>query len=170
MKGYLVRTARSSFGAALAGGVVVAVLASLAWANIPDRSGVIHGCYDTSTGALRVIDSDQGATCDATRENSLDWNLTAPPEPDFGARVAADGSLLLSSGVVAVRHPGTGEYAVKFPMDIASCYMSLISNGHPGEISGEPDTADPTVVDVETFDSKGRHMDGVFYLTVSCLK
>ena len=41
-------------------------IASAVQASIPDASGVIHGCYNTSlahgnpTGALRVIDTLQG--------------------------------------------------------------------------------------------------------------
>jgi hypothetical protein len=45
----------------------------LAWASIPDSgTGLIHGCYSTSTGALRVIDPAT-ATCH-TGEASLNWN------------------------------------------------------------------------------------------------
>lgn len=51
---------------ALAGGAV-------AMAVIPDPgSGVIHGCYDDSTGALRVIDPST-SSCSGT-ETALDWN------------------------------------------------------------------------------------------------
>jgi hypothetical protein len=40
-------------------------------AAIPDRSGIIHGCYSTTTGTLKVIDSST-QQCTAS-ENSLDW-------------------------------------------------------------------------------------------------
>jgi hypothetical protein len=42
-------------GAALDGGVL--------WASIPDSSGLIHGCYLSRTGAVRVIDTALGQTC-----------------------------------------------------------------------------------------------------------
>src|SRR5689334_15302437 len=48
----------------LAGGV--------AWAAVPDANGVIHGCRNTSTGALRVIDTAAGQTCTAS-EAALNW-------------------------------------------------------------------------------------------------
>ena len=57
--------------------VAVALLivgGSVAYASIPDSgTGLIHGCYNTTTGALRVID---GATqvCAASTETALDWN------------------------------------------------------------------------------------------------
>ena len=44
--------------AGLAGLAILAgVAGAAAWAAIPDRSGVIHACYNDRTGALRVVDS-----------------------------------------------------------------------------------------------------------------
>jgi Collagen triple helix repeat (20 copies) len=45
--------------------------AGIAYAAIPDSSGVIHGCYSTKNGALRVIDS--AAKC-GNGEVALNWN------------------------------------------------------------------------------------------------
>jgi hypothetical protein len=56
--------------------VVFALAAGTAWASIPDSGGVIHGCYKTDNGKLRVIDSSS-AGC-ATDEASLTWNQTGP--------------------------------------------------------------------------------------------
>src|ERR1700759_4052813 len=56
-----------SAGLALALGVGVGV------ASIPDRGGVIRGCYGANTGRLRVIDSGSGARCKAG-EHALTWN------------------------------------------------------------------------------------------------
>jgi hypothetical protein len=55
-----------------AGGLVVA---GIAYAAIPDSSGVIHGCYSTKSGALRVIDST--AKC-ANGELALNWSQKGP--------------------------------------------------------------------------------------------
>ena len=54
---------------------LVAALAvgGIAWATIPDSAGVLHGCYNTTTGALRVIDPSKGQTC-ASGEAALSWN------------------------------------------------------------------------------------------------
>ncbi len=54
--------------------VVALVVAGIAYAAIPDSSGVIHGCYSKS-GALRVIDSS--GKC-ANGELALNWNQQGP--------------------------------------------------------------------------------------------
>ena len=54
---------------ALAG---LAVGAGVTWAAIPDTNGVIHGCYKTAGGTLRVIDVGAGETCKPS-EQSLEW-------------------------------------------------------------------------------------------------
>jgi hypothetical protein len=57
-------------------GLVVA-LGGVAGATIPDSAGVIHGCYVTSTGQLRVIDSVTATTCNSD-ESSLEWSQAGP--------------------------------------------------------------------------------------------
>jgi hypothetical protein len=52
--------------------VGLAVGAGLAWAAIPDSSGVIHACYKQTGGNLRVIDPGAGGSCHAG-EQSLSW-------------------------------------------------------------------------------------------------
>jgi hypothetical protein len=61
------------------------LIATAAWASIPDSGGVIHGCYRSSgklnaLGALRVIDTDAGETC-AGNEIPPTWNQTGPQGP-----------------------------------------------------------------------------------------
>jgi hypothetical protein len=73
----LKRLLRSRMFAALIGATVVAVIGGgIGWAAIPDSSGVIHGCYAKSNGALRAIDT--GQTCGKS-EVPLNWNQTGPP-------------------------------------------------------------------------------------------
>ena len=53
----------------LGGGAVLALaVAGIAYAAIPDSSGVIHGCY-SKTGALRVIDSSAKCVRTAKRRS-----------------------------------------------------------------------------------------------------
>src|SRR5271168_1168422 len=59
-------------GAVLASGLAV-VTGALAFASIPDANGVFHGCVHTSTGALRIIDTDNGQACKAS-ETAVSWN------------------------------------------------------------------------------------------------
>jgi hypothetical protein len=56
----------------------------IAYASIPDPSGVIHGCYNTGSnpsGQLRVIDTGKGAAC-SKNEQALTWNQTGPRGPE----------------------------------------------------------------------------------------
>ena len=93
MKKMLRRRPSPSMAVAL---VALALAAGgVAYAAIPDSSGVIHGCYNTK-GALRVIDTEASPpqTC-GSRETALDW-------PGVGA---ASGKGVLS----AVVRLSTGE-------------------------------------------------------------
>lgn len=54
--------------------------AGLAYASIPDQNQVIHGCYKTLDGKLRVIDTGAGDSC-LSSEVSLDWNQQGPQGP-----------------------------------------------------------------------------------------
>jgi hypothetical protein len=57
--------------------LVVLVAGVAATAAIPDANGVIHGCRSLKTGALRVIDSEQGQSC-GKDEAALTWNQKGP--------------------------------------------------------------------------------------------
>jgi hypothetical protein len=71
------RRARRRSRLALIGGAVAAVAlvgGGVAFAVMPDAgTGVIHGCYDTTSGALRVIDP-ASQSCSAS-ESALNWNM-----------------------------------------------------------------------------------------------
>ena len=64
----------------IATAAAVLVAAGVAYATIPDGNGVIQGCYATSGGSLRVIDSTAGAAC-AKKETAISWNQTGPEGP-----------------------------------------------------------------------------------------
>jgi hypothetical protein len=65
--------------------VLAALLVALggaAYAAIPDSSGVINGCYDNTSGELRVFDSEDGQPNGCTRkETPLDWSRQGPQGP-----------------------------------------------------------------------------------------
>ena len=56
-----------------------AVLASAAWAAIPDAGGTIQACADRD-GRLRVIDTEAGRTCKSS-EKRLSWAAATDPPP-----------------------------------------------------------------------------------------
>jgi len=64
----------------IAAAAVFAGLGAIAYASIPDAGGVIHGCYKTNKGDLRVIDPSAGGSCQSS-ETPLDWSQTGPQGP-----------------------------------------------------------------------------------------
>jgi hypothetical protein len=64
---------------ALAAAGALLGLAGIAYATIPDENGVIHGCYQKSGGALRVVDN--AVTNCAKTETSLNWNVKGATGP-----------------------------------------------------------------------------------------
>lgn len=63
---------------AVAVAALVVAVGGAAVAAIPDGSGVIHGCYKTSNGALSVIDPAKGERC-KSGEVALNWNEQGEP-------------------------------------------------------------------------------------------
>lgn len=67
-------------------GAAVAI-AGAAWATIPDGDGLISTCYDAREAksnngtALRVIDTESGATCKGANV-ALSFNQQGPPGPE----------------------------------------------------------------------------------------
>jgi hypothetical protein len=62
----------------VAAAIVALIAAGIAYATIPDSSGVIHGCYakasgGTPPGTLRVVDTGLGQSC-GLNEVALSWN------------------------------------------------------------------------------------------------
>jgi hypothetical protein len=55
------------------------IAGGIAYATIPDSSGVIHGCVAASNGTVRVIDSAL-SSC-RSNEQALNWNVTGPQGP-----------------------------------------------------------------------------------------
>ena len=62
-----------------AGAALAAVAVSVVYAAIPGAGGVIHGCYKTSHGQLRVIDNTAESCLPS--ETALSWSQTGPAGP-----------------------------------------------------------------------------------------
>ncbi|HEV7454840.1 MAG TPA: hypothetical protein VGO07_06295, partial [Candidatus Saccharimonadales bacterium] len=54
--------------AAVVGGVTTAVV----MAAIPGNDGLVHACYNKTSGALKVIDTDTGKIC-TNQQNAISW-------------------------------------------------------------------------------------------------
>jgi len=74
--------------AVLAGFAALLMAGGIAYATIPDPGGVIHGCYKSTGGALRVIDTGAGGSC-LSSETPLSWNQAGVQGPP-GARGPSD--------------------------------------------------------------------------------
>ena len=123
-------------GLVLAACIIVA--GGVAVASIPDGSGVIHGCYRTSSGHdLRVIDSST-ESC-TSNEVALNWNQTGPQGATGATGPAGPSSLAatLSTRTEAFQpgnssspaNCGAGQIAVGGGfVDISNGDVSLISS------------------------------------------
>jgi hypothetical protein len=126
-----------AIGAAVVSSLGVVGVSYAAVNSIPSPSGVFTGCYNKTSGALRVIDPSKGQHC-AAKEARVTWNQkgqTGPagprgPKGATGARgpigpqgpagpgllawayVNANGTVASSSGNVTVANPGPGTYCI----------------------------------------------------------
>ena len=123
----------------LAATAAVFVVAGGAYAAIPDASGVITSCRD-STGVLRVIDTATTTTC-PTGTTKLAWNMqgrTGPTGPQGMRGPAGPGDLHwvhlnATGGLIAKSDSdayygnwGTGRYYAGFPSaDFSKCSVSV---------------------------------------------
>lgn len=82
--------------ALLAGAAVVtAVCVTSASASVPDSDGVIHACYTTSSGALRIIDTDNGGSC-YSYETAVSWDSSVPSLKTFTGTGAYNGGVVVT--------------------------------------------------------------------------
>lgn len=95
------------------------VLGGIAYASIPDSGGVINACYSKKGGALRVIDTGTGETCNTRTEIAVGWNQAGTPGPPGPAGTARAWASIGPAGVItsglnvtSVDHLSTGLYCV----------------------------------------------------------
>jgi hypothetical protein len=74
----------------------------IAYASIPDSSGVIHACFKKASpnqGQLRVIDTERGQVC-SSNENTVEWSAVGPQGPPgiSGYEVVANSSVQEADG------------------------------------------------------------------------
>jgi hypothetical protein len=112
--------------------VVVGVgMGGIAYASIPDSSGLISGCYQKNNGNLRVIDSS-GKGC-GTSEKPLNWSQTGPSGTD-----GTNGTNGVS-GYELVKHEEL--YQAPFGSDpvavhsVAHCPSGKFATGGGGDVS-----------------------------------
>jgi len=182
--------------------LVVAVaafaVASVVQASIPDSGGVIHGCYITGHGQLRVIDTGQGGNC-SPNETALDWNHTGlkgdtgPQGPtgvtgatgpqglkgDTGPRGPSD-SWDRSAGSTDLNITQTSIVSVDLPAGnfFVTARVNLVQDGQPSsngvdcQLNGGGHDESLTVVDADDRTNVSLEMDASsstpFTVTLSC--
>jgi hypothetical protein len=164
--------------------VVVLSVAGVAFAAIPDSGGVIHSCYRTGDGQLRVIDTEAEEAC-RNAETALVWNQTGPmgppgppgtPAPEwpkwYTTQVLSDGSAFRPSldGVTA-RRGNLGVYFVTFPRTLHSCnYFTTPTEGpiFAVPIASYRYAGPENEVMVKTYNADGAPADAAFQLGVIC--
>ena len=77
-QGETYETSQQIFAVPITIALILAAL-RISRASIPDAGGVIHGCYQKSGGAIRIIDNS--VTPCGSNETSLSWNQTGPAGP-----------------------------------------------------------------------------------------
>jgi hypothetical protein len=105
---------RSVLTAAVVGALAATIFAGgIAWAAIPDATGVIHGCYKSNNGNLRLVES--ALDCNAM-EHSIDWSQQGPPGPAGTAlayaHVNANGTIDSASANIIIQRVFDGAYCV----------------------------------------------------------
>jgi type VI secretion system secreted protein Hcp len=94
--------------AMIVGGVVVMTVAGVAVASIPNADKTINGCYNTASGALRVIDS---ATSQCTsKETPISWSQQGPKgDPGVPGVTGANGPAGPAGPAGPQGNPGVGD-------------------------------------------------------------
>ena len=113
-------------------GAALILLGALAYASIPDSSGVIHGCYKKSGGTLRVID-DTTSQCDSRAETPIQWNQTGPqgPQGPTGPQGPAGYSLATSATSEGVTLP-PGQFTQVLSKDLPAGNWVISANAIVG--------------------------------------
>jgi hypothetical protein len=155
-------------------GAIVGALAvgGIAWADIPD-SGVIHGCYKTVGGSLRVVDASRGEEC-KSGEKSLPWNQTGPTGPSgaAGPTTLVQGSFQVINLTTMLTHTVTADEAglnvVIATVELADrdpfaggptsvgCQINGLPGQGPGDVATLVDTGDTFDGDRKSFTLIGR--------------
>ena len=177
-------------GAVVAAGALA--VAGIALASIPGQDGMIHGCYNTTNGSLRVV--DDSASC-KTHETAIQWNQTGPQGPQgvpgpagppgpaatslwavmersINASGAVEFTYYGSHLISAEGYPNT-RHTLTFDRDVSRCAYTATGRDHEHDAiaTAQPVPEDPRAVDVTMEvlpDAVGVTVLAPFSLVVTC--
>src|SRR6266516_1040425 len=168
-------------------GVTMALILAatgFAVAAIPDSKGVIHSCYKTQGGSLRVV----GGTKCKSGEKSLSWNQkgkqgkagpAGTPATKLWAVVDGDtGNIVRSRGTTGSSKPVSpaGSYIITFNRNVSTCSAQATigpATVADGALNNDIDatvayvTGQPNQINVRTT-FNGSSTDEPFHLAVFC--
>jgi hypothetical protein len=152
--------ARVPLPLAIAAGVLIVAITSVAYATIPANDGTITGCYKTVNGDLRVIDNGAGQACHQD-EQTLTWNQTGPTGPT-GTTPAltitrVKNSLIANAGLAQVNATCPAGYELTGGASGTDSQSQLVSEG-PGADFGQPVSAQTWTV-IYYVDANGIEID-----------
>lgn len=136
-----------------AGAVVVAVVglgSAVANAAIPNSStGLINACYNTDSGALRVIDTQIGQTCSGV-EQSINWPSSGSRATSWRAQAPVALPRTGSTGAILVPGPvlpaGTWTVTLRVILvngtGVRDTFRCGLNNGAGGLLTGDATTVE----------------------------
>ncbi|TML82963.1 MAG: hypothetical protein E6G07_02160 [Actinobacteria bacterium] len=165
-------------------GVTIAIILAaggLAVAAIPDSKGVIHACYKTKGGSLRVV----GGTECKSGEKPLSWNQKGKqgnpgaPATNLWAVLNGDtGAIVRSKGTTGSSKDATpdGSYKITFNRNVTACSAQATigtATAADGALNNDIDASvayvigQPKQINVRTT-FNGSSSDQPFHLAVFC--
>jgi hypothetical protein len=98
-------------------GIVIGVAAAAVWgvavsAGVPDANGVIHACFNRTSGAVRLIEFEDKCRTD---EQRVSWNQAGvDTTPQISIILNADATIRKGTGFTS-ESAGEGLYRLEFP-------------------------------------------------------
>jgi hypothetical protein len=115
----------------------LAVTGGIALATIPDGGGVIHACYKSGSGDLRVIDPSAGGACKPS-ESALAWSQTGPPGTPGTPGAAGATNVAIRTFTQTVAPGGVSTFT-------AHCNAGEVATGGGWRLEGPDPSGDPWI-------------------------
>lgn len=97
--------------------ILIGIVAAAAWGlavatGIPDAAGVIHACFNKTSGAVRLVESEDKC---GTNEQAVSWNQAGvDTTPQISIILNADATIRKGTGFTS-ESAGEGLYRLEFP-------------------------------------------------------
>jgi hypothetical protein len=144
------RVGRRSLLAGGAAAVLVAAGAGIGLASIPSSTGVFHGCYVKSSGALRVIDPSAHQHC-KRGELAVSWNQAGQRGPKGPRGPRGNAGPAGSPGLAFTTGTGQDSPNLGTPGTYFIVVKAALENNTQNPLTGTCGIGDPTSGNVQGF-------------------